>query len=135
MAKKNISIRIPEEFLEHKPEGVGLSDWIRECIHFWILEQEGTREKILSGIDKAVKKIEKTKAEVKTEEINKVVSALRDLTYEIEDKLSELRNLEKLSKEIKAMKEQISKSLICKIDRYSYSGYSGGYYNYDEEDY
>ena len=129
MAKKSISIRIPEEFLQHKPENIGLSDWIRECIHFWILEQQGTREKIISNIEKTVEKIEKTKVELKTEEVEKVISTLRELTYEIDDKLSQIRNLEVLSKEIRKMKDQIKESLICKIDRYSYSEYSGNYYD------
>jgi mannitol-1-phosphate/altronate dehydrogenase len=121
MAKKSISIRLPEKFLQHKPSDLGLSDWIRECIHFWILEQEGTRQKIISSVDQTLEKIQEVKLQIKVEEINKLLSELDDFRWKIEKQLGQLRELEKLTRELEQMKETISKSLICKIERYSNS--------------
>ncbi|NPA52697.1 MAG: hypothetical protein GXO22_07360 [Aquificae bacterium] len=120
MAKKNICIRIPEEFLEKKPADLSMSDWIRECIHLWILEQEGIRKKLEQDIEKAVKKIEDIQVRVNSEEINQVVSKMRDIVWEINEALSQLEELERLKKELEGLKGQIKKSFICTVEKYSY---------------
>ncbi|WP_457642640.1 hypothetical protein [Persephonella sp.] len=125
MAKKSICIRIPEEFLEKKPEHLSLSDWIRECIHLWILEQEGIRKKIEKDIEKSVKKIESVEVQINSQELNQAVSKMKDVVWEIEDALSELRKFEELKKELESLRNQIKKSFICTVEKYSYNG---GYY-------
>ncbi len=140
MPKRFIGIRLEEELLSLKPEGVSYSDWIRECVHIWKLTKEGEIKELLKGLEELSQKVEKVKECPDLLEAKKVIKSLEKVAFSLNEFISDLRtslrvlsDLENLVEEIESFRRKVEETLVYRKPAWERSSWNGSWEVDDEE--
>ncbi|NPA40827.1 MAG: DUF342 domain-containing protein [Aquificae bacterium] len=126
MATKLIGVRLEEELLELKPEGMRTTDWIRECIHVWKLAKEGELKELLKKVEELKEAGEELRKCPNIDSLKRVADELEEATKALREYKRVVENLEWYGSKLYELKKELEKSLIHRPNLYQRS------YEWDE---